>query len=302
MKRKIINSQMNNYQTYLMYLRQCRSLAENVFKYNNLPNYIDVAYINKILVNNGSIAWFKDDILGIIALPWVRQGGLDVYGRPTTIRVLGSNGYSRELKPDEYILMYDNYGKYPLILDICQYTERLALDTRTMDINVAQQKTPRFWYTNKDKEKSVKDLVNNVDTCENSVIAYEDINVDDTQCVLSPAPYVTDKLDEHKQNDWNEFLRLIGVANLSVQKKERNIRDEIMTSQGGTIASRYNRFEPRKKAIDLINEKWGLNIEVEFYDGLPTSIQSIDEDYYLGGDMDVSMDVLSNDVSSKDAD
>ena len=98
MKRKIINSQMNNYQTYLMYLRQCRSLAENVFKYNNLPNYIDVAYINKILVNNGSIAWFKDDILGIIALPWVRQGGLDVYGRPTTIRVLGSNGYSRELK------------------------------------------------------------------------------------------------------------------------------------------------------------------------------------------------------------
>lgn len=297
MKRKIINSQMNNYQTYLMYLRQCRSLAENVFKYTNLPNYIDVSYVNKILVNNGSIAWFKDDVLGVIALPWVRQGNLDVYGRPTTIRVLGSNGYSRELKPDEYVLMYDNYGKYPLILDICQYAERLALDTRVIDINVAQQKTPRFWFTNKDKEKSVKDLVNNVDAFENTVIAYEDINVDDTQCVLAPAPFVTDKLDDHKQNDWNEFLRLIGVANLSVQKKERNIRDEIMTSQGGTIASRYNRFEPRKKAIDIINEKWSLDIEVEFYDGLPTSIQNVDE-YLNGGDYNVSMDVLSNDVSS----
>ena len=298
MKRKIINSQMNNYQTYLMYLRQCRSLAENVFKYDKLPDYIDVAYINKILVNNGSIAWFKDDVLGVIALPWVRQGNLDVYGRPTKIRVLGSNGYSRELKPSEYVLMYDNYGKYPLILDICQYAERLALDTRTMDINVAQQKTPRFWYTNKDKEKSVKDLVNNVDSCENTVIAYEDINVDDTQCTLSPAPFITDKLDEHKQNDWNEFLRLIGVANLSVQKKERNIRDEIMTSQGGTIASRYNRFEPRKKAIDIINEKWSLDISVEFYDGLPTSLQNVNE-YFERGDNDVSMDVFPNDVSTE---
>ena len=159
MKRRIINSQLNNYQCYLMYLRQCRSLAENVFKYDNLPEYIDVSFINKVLVNNGSIAFFKDDVLGVLALPWVRQGNLDVYGRPTTIKVTGTNGYNKTLKPDEYIIMYDNYGKYPLILDICQYAERLALDTRTIDVNVAQQKTPRFWYTTKDKEQSVKDLV-----------------------------------------------------------------------------------------------------------------------------------------------
>ena len=41
--------------------------------------------------------------------------------------------------------------------------------------------------------------------------------------------------------------------------------------QGGTIASRYSRFEPRQKAIKLINEKFGTNIEVRYYDGLPTS-------------------------------
>lgn len=297
MKRRIINSQLNNYQCYLMYLRQCRSLAENVFKYENLPEYIDVSFINKVLVNNGSIAFFKDDVLGVLALPWVRQGNLDVYGRPTTIKVTGTNGYNKTLKPDEYIIMYDNYGKYPLILDICQYAERLAHDTRVTDINVAHQKTPRFWYTDKDHEQSVKDLVNNVDALENQVITYNDINVDDTQCVLSPAPYVTDKLDEHKQNDWNEFLRLIGVSNLSVQKKERNIRDEVMTSQGGTIASRYNRFEPRKKAIDLINKKWDLDINVEFYDGLPTSLNY--EELFIGGDEDVSMDVFPNDVSTE---
>lgn len=290
MRKKTVNSQLNNFKTYLMYLRQCRSLAENVFKLDNVPEFVDISYINKVLVDNGSIAWFKDDVLGVIALPWVRQGNLDVYGRPTTIRVQGNNGYSRTLNPDEYVIMYDNYGRYPLLLDICQYAERLALETRTIDINIAQQKSPRIWTTNQNKLKSVEDLLNNIDSCENTVIAYENLNVDKVNAVLNPAPYVTDLLDEHKQNTWNEFLRLIGVANLNVQKKERNIRDEIMTSQGGTIASRYNRFEPRKKAVDLINQKWNLELEVSYYDNLPTTLQEESE----VNDYDTILD--SNDV------
>lgn len=41
--------------------------------------------------------------------------------------------------------------------------------------------------------------------------------------------------------------------------------------QGGTVASRYNRYDPRRSAIDKINKKWNLNIEIEYYDGVPTS-------------------------------
>ena len=40
---------------------------------------------------------------------------------------------------------------------------------------------------------------------------------------------------------------------MNFQKKERNIKDEVLASQGGTIASRYSRFEPRQKAIKMIN-------------------------------------------------
>ena len=77
---------------------------------------------------------------------------------------------------------------------------------------------------------------------------------------------------------WNEFLRLIGIANMAYQKKERNIRDEITAMQGGTIASRYSRFNPREKAVKQINDKWGLNIEVEYYDGLPTTLREMESD------------------------
>lgn len=48
--------------------------------------------------------------------------------------------------------------------------------------------------------------------------------------------------------------------------------------KGGTIASRFSRFEPRKRAIELINKKFSdyleKPIEIEYYDGLPTTLQT----------------------------
>lgn len=278
MQRKLIGSQLGNFKTYEMYKRQLLTLAENVFEFTNLPDFIDVSYLNKQLLRKGCVAFFKDEVMGVLALPFTSIGTLDVYGRPNTIQVISMNGYTRVLKRDEFVIMYDNNGRYPLWLDILQYAERLALDTRTIDINIAQQKTPRIWKTKQEKEQSLKAMINNVDSFENLVATYEDLDLDDIQIVLEPAPFVADKIDMHKDKDWNEFLRLIGISNLSYQKKERNIKDEIYAMQGGTIASRYSRFEPRQRAVEEINKKFDTKIEVKYYDGIPTSEKEIFED------------------------
>lgn len=281
MQKRLINSQLCNYKTYLMYRRQCLTLAENVFKFINLPSFIDVSFINRQLVFNGSIAFFVDETLGLLALPYTNLGGLDVYGRPKRINVRSNTGYSKNLGYGEFVIMYDNNGRYPLITDIIQYAERLALNTRTSDINISQQRTPRFWKTKNENLESVKALVNNVDSNAETVISYDNLDLDDTTLVLEPAPYVADKIDIHQEKIWNEFLRLIGVANLQYQKKERNIKDEIQAMQGGTIASRFSRFEPREDAVKLINQKFNSilekPIEVEYYDGLPTTIVEPEE-------------------------
>ena len=272
MKKRMINSQISNYKTYLMYKRQMKTLAENVFKFNNLPEYIDVAYLNKTLLNDGAIAFFKDEVLGVIALPFCSYGKLDVYGRPDQIYVFGQNGYHEVLDKDKYVIMYDNNGKYPLVLDIAQMAERVALAVRTQDINIIHQRTPRIWKTSKDNERSVKDLINEIDTMVETVVTYDSKNVlTDLQSVQAPAPYVTDKLDDHLKELFAEFYKLIGVANVQIQKKERYITDEMQASQGGTIASRWSRFEPRQRAVKEINEKFGLDISVEYYDGEPNS-------------------------------
>lgn len=272
------NSQITNYYTYLMKLRQCRSLAENVFCYENMPEMIDVAYMNAVLVNKGAITFFKDEIMGLIALPFSISGKLDVYGRPQRIIAYGKNGYNKPLKKGEFVIMYDNYGRYPLILDIYQYAERLAELERTKDINIRQQRTPRIWQTSDEKMRTLKDILNNVDAYADDVIAYDSFAIDEINGVLLPAPFVADKLQDEKEKLWNEFLRLIGVSNVSIQKKERNIKDEISASNGGTIASRFNRFEPRKKALEQIKDKFGVDIKVSYYDGLPTNMKEV-EDY-----------------------
>lgn len=279
MKHKLINSQLSNWMTYQMYLRQFLTLAENVFVYENMPDYIDTAYLNKTLVRQGAIAFFYDDVLEkVLALPYVSIGTLDVYNRPKRIQVYGRNGYTNTLKEGEFVIMYDNNGRYPIYIDILQYAERYANVTRTIDINIAQQKTPRVWKTSTEKEKTVRDIANEVDGNVEKIVTYDNINLDDIELILAPAPFVADKLQEQKDKIWSEFLRLIGISNLSFQKKERNISDEIQAMQGGTIASRYERFEPRKKAIEEINSKFKLEIKVEYYDGIPTDKKEENEE------------------------
>lgn len=272
MRKKLINSQLTNMKTYLMYREEMLTLAENVFEFKNLPEFIDVSYLNKTLLRNGSIAFFMDEVLGLIALPYDILGNPDIYGRPQQIMARAANGtYYKKLDRKDFVIMYDNNGRYPIFLDICQMAERIALSKRTIDVNIVQQRTPRIWKTSQDKKRTLQDMLSNIDGMEENIATYESIDIDDMNVVLAPAPFVADKIDLHLDKEWAEFYRLIGVANLIEQKKERMIKDEMSASQGGTIASRFSRFEPRKRAIDEINKKFGTNIEVSYYDGEPTT-------------------------------
>lgn len=294
MKSKIINSQISNWKTYVMYRNQMMTLAKNVFEFKNLPESVDVAYMNEKLLINGAVAFFKDDVTDeLLCLPFSSETMIpDIYGRPQKIQVLGENGYNRWLNRDQFVIMYDNNSMLPVYLDICQYAQRIALCIRTQDVNIKQQRTPRLWKVPQDKEKSIKNAIDDIDAFADQVATYDSTKLEDVEAVLAPAPFVSDKIDEHLKVLWAEFFRLIGVANLQEQKKERVIRDEMLVSQGGTIASRYARFEPRKRAIERINKLFNQNIEVSYYDGEPTTDEK-------KGEENVSNDVSDDAVDSE---
>lgn len=279
MKRKSVNSQLYNYKTYLNYKDKMLSLAMNVFQFKNMNPFIDMAQVNKTLLMNGSIAFFLDDVTGeLLAMPYNTLGSLDFYGRPQRIQPIPYFGYyKRVLNRNEFVIMYDNNSKIPIINQLVQSAERMALIKRGIDINVSQQMTNRFWKTSEENERTLKGILEQVDSNVETIVTYDNFDLDETQQILNPAPFVADKLNDCLKSEWSEFLEIIGISETQINKKERIIKDEIMFSMGGTIASRFNRYESRRKAVDEINKKFDLNIEVGFYDGLPSTLLNPEE-------------------------
>lgn len=291
MKTKTINSQLYNYKTYLNYKDKMMSLALNVFQFKNIDPFIDMSKVNETLVRNGSIAFFKDDITErLLAMPYTNVGALDFYGRPQAIRPLPYFGvYNRTLyaRNKEFVIMWDNEAHIPIYPQITASAERLALIKRTIDINIAQQQTSRIFQVDENQKLSLEKALQQVDAKVNTIITYENLDLNGINTILDPAPYVADKLNDAKKEEWSEFLEIIGITSNTINKKERVIVDEVFTSMGGTIGSRYNRFESRRKAVDLINSYFGTQIEVGFYDGLPSTIQDPNSYLGIGGDKNV---------------
>lgn len=292
MRNTILQSTLTALNTYELYKNQFLMLAKSVFVFKNLSKYVDTSVMDGILIRQGSIAFFYEDVLdAIVCLPY-RTLGLNqrITKKPKMIEVYDTDsGYTKILKANEFVIMYDNNMKLPIYNMITQYAERYSFIQRSIDANIHQQKTPRIWKVPENKVKTFEDMLNSYDGFEVNIMAYADNIVEDVSVVLEPAPYVADKLETSKEKLFNEFLRFIGVANLSVQKKERNIRDEIQASQGGTIASRYSRYSTRKQAIDEINElfadKLTEKLEVAYYDGEPTTEEKEDEDVEIDNEV-----------------
>ena len=59
MKRRLINSQISNMVTIESYRRRMCNMAENVLLIKNLPEFIDVGYVNRTLLKNGAIVNVK---------------------------------------------------------------------------------------------------------------------------------------------------------------------------------------------------------------------------------------------------
>lgn len=279
MKKRFIDAQIINTYTYLSYLDQCTMIASNVFNFINIPESIDINYVNNCLLKFGMVAFFKDEVMDeVLALPFYTNYTRDVYGRPTFIEVYSPNGtYHRKLKRSEFIVMYDNSLRKSLFYIVNEYAKRLAIKERIIDINDLNVKNIVIWKTSQENEYSLKRVLNNIDANVNAIITYDNIELQPTESLPANFQYYGSELHDSKDKVWNEFLRIFGISNVSFSKKERLIADEVVYSQGGTIASRFTRYNPRLDAINKINQKWGLDIKIEYYDGLPTNLKEPEE-------------------------
>lgn len=271
--------------THMQYLRRLMELSMSMFEWKNLPNTVDPRYIELRLFETGSVVFFKDDVLGELCLDCIQQGNFDVYGNPITRRAYSCyNNYQKVLSNKDSVIIWNNYLRTNSVTDIQLYAKRLWDLDRSVDVNAKAQKTPILIQCNEKQKLSMKNLYMQYDGNIPAIFADNNIDINGIKVISTQAPYVADKLYQLKNQIWNEALTYLGISNLNINKQERLITDEVSSSQGSTISSRYSRLECRKQAVEKINEMFGLNIEVDYRKDYQDIDLDMPSDNTLGGD------------------
>lgn len=249
-----------------LYMRRLCELSMSMFEWKGLPETADARYLEMALFLNGSALAFEDEVVGFLVLDNLANGSFDVYGEPISRRAFSryTSYNSPILNRDNSVIIWNNYLRVPSAQDVLWYANRLWELDSTIDVNAKAQKTPVLIQCDEKQKLVLQNVYKEYDG--NSPVLFGDKNLDirGFGVLKTDAPYVGGQLYELKNQIWNEALTYLGIANVNYQKKERLISDEVMRSQGGTIASRFSRLAMRQQAADKINEMFGLDVSVEY--------------------------------------
>lgn len=259
-------SAIANTASYWYYYDRLKELAITSFKWDNLPDTIDERFLELTLFEDGQSVFFKDDVLGFLALQTTLGGRFDVYRIPIIRRAFSSNGYQRRLNNSNSVLIFNNYLHRNSVAVIQGFAYRLWNLDQIIDINANAQKTPLLLIADEKERLTVLNLFKEYDGNAPVIFGDKKLNPNALQVLKTDAPYIADKIYQLKTQIWNEALTYIGISNLNIQKKERLVSDEVNRSLGGTVASRFSRLEARREAVDKINDMFDLDISVDYRD------------------------------------
>ncbi len=269
-----------NQNTYYMYLWRIMDLAMSVFDWQNLPKGVDERMLEFWLMRNGFCVFFYDEDLkyssladgnapeGYAVLQAMINGPWDMYNYPTSRRAYSVNGLNVDLNESNSVLIFNDYLRVPMFPILQLFAQRLAEIDRTIDINVMNQKTPKIVRCDEKQRLTFKNLMMQAQGNVYWIFGDKNIDLKNVDVLDVSSPYVGTELQILKHQYWNEILTFLGIENVTTEKKERLIANEVMSNMGDVEAQRFTRLNARKKACEQINELFGLDINCEFRSGI----------------------------------
>ena len=250
--------------SFIKYRDNLMQLGMSMFNWDNLPETCNERYIEKTEYFRGATVFFEDPDIGYLCLPVIFNGPFDIMDEPNRRQAYSRSGYRRDLDKDNSVIIWNNYLRKPSCLTVNHYARRLADLENAIDVNCKAQKTPVLLKCNENQRMTLINLYNQYEGNYPFIFGEKDLDLKGVTCINTGAPYVADKMFQIKMQIWNEALTELGISNISYQKKERLVSDEVIRNMGGTIASRYSRLEMRRRAAEKINKMFGLNIDVNY--------------------------------------
>lgn len=160
---------------------------------------------------------------------------------------------------DECIFVMNNFERIPTISTIGLFALRLYHAERCCDVNINAQRTPVLLLVDEKQRLMLENLYSQYEG--NKPFIFGDkYQLDDTliRSIDTKAPYIVDKLQIYKQQIWNEALTFLGINNLSIEKKERLITDEVNSNNELINLNLQSYLAPRLLACKQFNEKFNF--------------------------------------------
>lgn len=269
-KKKWQSAELNSRQ-YRHYYDLLKMLACSVYKWEGLPPEIDERFLELTLFQTALAVFFNDpEFNAFFALRGSPSGQLNVYNNPTRYMVYGANGrFHRNLAANECVPIWANYLRQPMHNTIDLYARKLTDIDRTMDVNLAAQKTPVLITCTEEQRLTMLNLYKQYDGNEPVIFGYKIIDQaaaggQPIQAIQTGAPYIVTDLLTDKARIWAEIMTYLGINNANQDKKERLVADEVSANDDQIQMCRLMNLNARRQACDQINRKYGLNVSVNY--------------------------------------
>ncbi len=226
----------------------------------------DKDYMREALLLKGLLIFTKDDNGNLLPL---KGGvtGINVFNRPTDIiianPVIGS--FTRKIGIDGAIVYLQSkqgsrYRSLRPTLDL--YAQKLANCDAAIDINIFNSRTPLiFQAPTQQVADSYKAMYDQIAEGEPAVFVDKEMgnllqneNNSNLYQLKGKDNFVADLVQNEKHEIINEFLTEIGINNANVDKKEREIVDEVNSNNVAIQANIQLWCENVCNGVDCVNE------------------------------------------------
>lgn len=249
-----------------LYKSRLRELAMSRFKWENLPKEIDERFLELTLNEFGMMAFFRDEIAeSYVCLPTMIEGDFNVYMNPNRMRAWAVNGYQQELTFKNSVPIFNNMLRTPTWPWLDYYAEQLYDIDQTRMVNIKAQKTPIMLKGSDKQRLTLKNIYLEYEGNEPVIMVDESLDSKEIQVLKTDAPFIAEELTTLRRHIMGEALNYLGYQNNdSTNKRERVLQGEVQAAQSEAATSRFSPLVCRRQACDAINERYGLNLEVNF--------------------------------------
>ena len=240
-------------------------VATSIFKWSGFQSDFISDEIERRLYEDGSVVFFVDKEDGVQkVLRYAQQGKLNVYGIPTKWTVIGLNGYSKNLDDTNSVMIWNNKFRKPTVPYVRYIVANLVNIDQSIRVNVNAIKTPFIFEGDEKQLLTFKNMYRDISNNEPVLYLASKANLDNTfKAHNTGVEYQGKNLTELYDAYQSRLLTFLGLKSVKSDKKERLVVDEANQNEEFKNIFFASQYDMRKQACKLINEMYGLSVDVE---------------------------------------